>query len=92
MLPHLYGNTAWRVEYDPVDKMNYFINDATRSFITMETPGTIAYKFDYAVEAGLGGTFWWEYAKDLVPDNNGSHYWHHILVPTHRQISSRKNK
>lgn len=92
MLPHLYGNTAWRVEYDPVDKMNYFINDATRSFITMETPETIAYKFDYAVEAGLGGTFWWEYAKDLVPDNNGSHYWHHILVPTHRQISFRKNK
>lgn len=92
MLPHLYGNSAWRVQYDPVDKMNYFINDATHSFITMETPETIAHKFDYAVEAGLGGTFWWEYAKDLVPDNNGSRFWRHILVPTHRQIARQKKK
>lgn len=87
MLPHMYGGGAWRRVYDPVDHMNYFIDDDSRSFITMETPQTIADKFDYAVDAGLGGTFWWEYAKDIVPDNNGSPYWRHILVPDHRRIA-----
>ena len=86
MLPYMYGHGAWRRQYDPVDHMNYFIDDTSSSFITMETPETIADKFDYAVDAGLGGTFWWEYAKDIIPDNNGSPYWHHILVPDHKQV------
>lgn len=88
MLPYMYGQTAWRRQYDPVDHMNYFIDDNGHSFITMETPETIADKFDYAVDAGLGGTFWWEYAKDIVPDNNGSPYWHHILVPDHKYVGT----
>ena len=92
MLPYLYGNSAWRVQYDPVDKMNYFIDDKSHSFITMETPESVVHKFDFTVSAGLGGTFWWEYAKDIVPDNDGSPRWRHILVPTHRQISRQKNK
>ena len=58
----------------------------------METPESVVHKFDFTVSAGLGGTFWWEYAKDIVPDNDGSPRWRHILVPTHRQISRQKNK
>ena len=72
--------------------MNYYINDALHSFITIETPETVAYKFEYAADAGLGGTFWWEYAKDIVPDNNGGKKWKHILVPDHKQISPLKTR
>lgn len=90
MLNQLYSPSAWRRQYDPDEKMNYFIDDSTHSFITMETPETIALKFDFAVEAGLGGTFWWEYAKDVVPDNNWSDKWHHTLIPDHRQIAVGK--
>lgn len=92
MLPHIFGTAAWRAEYDPVEKMNYYINDALHSFITIETPETVAHKFEYAAEAGLGGTFWWEYAKDIVPDNNGGKKWKHILVPDHKQISPLKTR
>ncbi len=86
MLPHTFGVKAWRTEYDPVEKMTYYLDDASHSFITMETPETVAHKFDFAAEAGLGGTFWWEYAKDIVPDNEGGHKWKHILIPTHKQV------
>ncbi|MDE5594835.1 MAG: hypothetical protein K2I89_04595, partial [Muribaculaceae bacterium] len=90
MLPYTFGSRAWRTEYDPVEKMNYYLDDASHSFITMETPETIAHKFEYAAEAGLGGTFWWEYAKDIVPDNEGGYKWKHILVPPHKQVGLKK--
>ena len=90
MLPHTFGYRAWREEYDPIEQVNYFIDDANRSFITMETPETVERKFEYAAEAGLGGTFWWEYAKDIVPDNNGGYKWKHILIPDHKQVGLMK--
>lgn len=86
VLNELYSPSAWRRGYDPAEKTAYFFDDKNHSFITIETPETIAIKFDYAVEAGLGGTFWWEYAKDVVPDNNWSDKWHHTLIPDHRQV------
>ena len=90
MLPNLYGPRAWRKEYDPAEKVNYFINDDSHSFITMETPETVELKFEYADEVGLGGTFWWEYNKDIVPDKDGGHKWSHILVPTHKHTGLKK--
>lgn len=90
MLPYTFGSRAWRTEYDPVEKMNYYIDDESHSFITMETPETVEHKFEYAAEEGLGGTFWWEYAKDIVPDNEGGRKWKHLLVPTHKQVGLMK--
>lgn len=98
MLPHTFGSHAWRSEYDPDASMFYYFDDDSHSFITIETPETLNKKFDFASEAGLGGTFWWEYAKDIIPDNNGAYKWRHILIPDHKQtglkkqLGKRKNK
>lgn len=92
LIPYIYGDHPWIVEYDDVEKSYYYINPAKKEFITVETPETIKYKFDYAVEAGLGGTFWWEYCKDIVADNNGGDKWLHILVPKHKKVNKKKHR
>lgn len=90
LVPYIYGDHPWRAEYDPIEKSYYFINPNKKEFITVETPETIVHKFNFANEAGLGGTFWWEYCKDIVADNNGGDKWKHILVPTHKKVSANK--
>lgn len=90
LLPLIFHNDQWRHEYDSIQKQYYFINDAEHGFITCETPETVVHKFIYADEAGFGGTFWWEYSKDIAPDNNGGDKWMHILVPKHTRRESYK--
>ena len=90
VVPFIYNNPRWRAEYDSIDKMYYFIDDAEPGFITHDTPETLQHKFQLAVDKGLGGTFWWEYVKDIVPDPNGGHKWVHTLVPVHKQKQSYK--
>ena len=86
----LYGPHPWRAEFDPVQKCYYFYNPDKKEFITIDTTETIGYKFDYVVEAGLGGTFWWEYWKDIIPDKQGCSKWKHMLVPDHKKIAPKK--
>lgn len=89
-VPFIYNNRAWRAEFDPVEKCYYFINDAAKSFITIDTPETLIYKYQLAADKGLGGTFWWEYSKDIVPDKTGGDKWVHTLIPNHIRKESYK--
>lgn len=90
VLPLIYNNPLWRAEYDPVEKMYYFINDKSRGFITVETPETLMHKYRLAADKGLGGTFWWEYNKDIIPAKDGSGKWSHTLIPEHKRKNSYK--
>lgn len=89
-LYYMYGNKGWYEQYDPEERVSYFINKKEKEFITIETPMSLVEKFEYATAAGLGGTFWWEYRQDIVPDKNGGEKWVHILMPTHKQIGKKK--
>lgn len=89
VMPQIMGDQNWRKVYDPEEKSYYFLNDADHSFITIETPETLAHKFEYVSRAGLGGTFWWCYANDVMPDNNGGRHWRHMLIPVHRQLKDQ---
>lgn len=91
-LYYIYNNRWWEQHYDPEERVSYFMKKGEKEFITIETPQTLAEKFEYAAEAGLGGTFWWEYRQDIVPDKDGGYKWTHLLMPTHklRTISSNK--
>lgn len=90
VVPMIYNNASWRPEYDSVQKVYYFINDSEPGFITCDTPETLMHKYQLAVDKGLGGTFWWEYAKDIVPDANGGHKWSHSLIPAHKRKKNYK--
>lgn len=90
VVPYIYNNRAWRAEYDASQRVYYFINDAKKGFISIETPETLMHKYQLAADRGLGGTFWWEYHKDIVPDKTGSGKWVHTLVPPHKRRESYK--
>lgn len=84
-LPKIYGSNKWRRVYEEGPDMYYFIAPDSSAFVTMEVPETVIKKFVYADKAGLGGTFWWEFEKDIVSDKTGSGKWQHTLVPDHKQ-------
>lgn len=85
LVPLIYNNPKWRAEFDPTEKVYYFYNDAEPGFITCDTPESLMYKYQLAADKGLGGTFWWEYAKDIVPDKTGDYKWVHTLIPDHKR-------
>lgn len=85
LIPHIFGDHPWIEQYDPDEKASYYINPKKKEFITADTPESIRHKFEFVREAGLGGTFWWEFCKDIIADNNGGHKWKHILVPDHQR-------
>ncbi len=91
-LPKLYGSHKWKRVYEEGPAMYYFIAPDSSAFLTMELPETVVKKFELAAKAGLGGTFWWEFGKDIVDDKNGSNKWQHILVPDHKQTGRYKTK
>lgn len=88
--PMLYNNTSWRQEFDSIQKVYYFIDDKEPGFITCDTPETLMYKYELAADMGLGGTFWWEYSKDVVLDRNDGQKWAHTLVPDHKRVDYSK--
>lgn len=90
VVPLIYNNRNWYPVYDDVEKCYYFVNDAEPGYITCDTPETLMYKYQLAADKNLGGTFWWEYCKDIVPAKDGGHKWVHTLIPDHKRKESYK--